>query len=129
MNENETRPRTVTSRGAPILNDDDDVNDNTANNKRSSETERPNTATSQHNQNSGGTPTELHNEIDDSTKCSPKKGEDNPVPGRSDDAINEKIEKNSSPRGGNITFDLTPTTTILMKTDTSQKCELRSLFH
>ena len=100
MNENEARPRTATSRDAPVLNDEDDVNDNTAKNKQSSEIKRPNTATSQDNQNSGDTPTEAHNEIDDSTKDSPKRGEDNPRPGISDDAMNEKIEENSSPRGG-----------------------------
>ena len=97
-NENETRPRTATSRDAPILNDAED--DNNANDKRSGEIKRPNTATSQDNQTFGDTPTELHNEIDDGTNCSPKRGEDNPVPGISDDAMNEKVEENAIPRGG-----------------------------
>ena len=108
MNENEARPRTATSRDAPLLFDEDDVNDNTAKNKPCSEIKRPNTATSQHNQNFGDTPTAVHNEIDDSTKYSPKKGYDNPVPGISDDAMNEKIEENSSPRGGKYTLRPNP---------------------
>ena len=61
------------------------------------------------NQNSGDTPTELHNETNDSTKQSPKRGGgDNPVPGISDDAMNEKIEENSSPRGGKYNLRSNP---------------------
>ena len=127
-NENETRQRTATSRDAPLLCDEDDVNDNTAKNKQSSEIKRPNTATSQDNQNSGDTHTELPNEFDDSTKYSPKRGEDNPVPGISDDAMNEKIQENSSSRGGKFNLRPNPTPTTLMNTDTSQKCKLQSLF-
>ena len=108
-NENEARPSTANSRDARTLNDDDDVNDNTANDKRNSENERPSTATSRDNQTYGDTPTELHNEIDDSTKRSPKRGEDDPVPGISDDERNEKIEGNSSPRGGKYNLRPNPT--------------------
>ena len=108
-NENEARPRTANSRDAHILNDDDNVNNNTANDKRSSENERPSTATSRDNQTYGDTPTELHNEIDDSTKRSPNRGEDDPVPGISDDERNEKIEGNSSPRGGKYNLRPNPT--------------------
>ena len=108
-NENEARPRTANSRDAHISNDDDDVNNNTANDKRSSENERPSTATSRDNQTYGDTPTELHNEIDDSTKRSPNRGEDDPVPGISDDERNEKIEGNSSPRGGKYNLRPNPT--------------------
>ena len=108
-NENEARPSTANSRDARTLNDDDDVNDNTANDKRNRENERPSTATSRDNQTYGDTPTELHNEIDDSTKRSPKRGEDDPVPGISDDERNEKIEGNSSPRGGKYNLRPNPT--------------------
>ena len=108
-NENEARPSTANSRDARTLNDDDDVNDNTANDKRNSENERPSTATSRDNQTYGDTPTELHNEIDDSTKRSPKRGEDDPVPGISDDERNEKIEGNASPRGGKYNLRPNPT--------------------
>ena len=108
-NENEARPSTANSRDARTLNDDDDVNDNTANDKRNSENERPSTATSRDNQTYGDTPIELHNEIDDSTKRSPKRGEDDPVPGISDDERNEKIEGNSSPRGGKYNLRPNPT--------------------
>ena len=94
-NENETRPRTATSRDAPILIDAEEYN--TANDKQSGEIKRPNTAANQDNQTYGDTPTELHNEIDDGTKFSPKRGEDNPVPGKSDDALDEKVEENASP--------------------------------
>ena len=108
-NENEARPSTANSRDARTLNDDDDVNDNTANDKRNRENERPSTATSRDNQTYGDTPTELHNEIDDSAKRSPNRGEDDPVPGISDDERNEKIEGNSSPRGGKYNLRPNPT--------------------
>ena len=34
----------------------------------------------------------------------------------------KKLMKTLALEGGNTTFDLTPTPTILMNTDTSQKC-------
>ena len=49
------------------------------------------------------------------------------MPGIANDAMKDKIEENSSPRGGKTTFDLTLTPTILTKTDTSQKCKLSPL--
>ena len=55
-------------------------------------------------------------------KNSLNEGDDITMPGISNGKTNEKTDENSSPRGGNPTFDLTPTPTLLMNTDTSQKC-------
>ena len=49
------------------------------------------------------------------------------MPGMSDDAMNEKIEKKTlALEEGNITFVLIRTPTILTNTDTSQKCLILS---
>ena len=71
MNENEAKPHTATSGDAPTLYDEDDISDNTAKKKQSSEIKRPTTATSRDNTNSSDTPIDLHIEIDDSTRYSP----------------------------------------------------------
>ena len=97
------RPRTATSRDAPILRDENDVNERAAKDEQHSEIKRPSTATSRDNQNTGGTPTDSLNENHDNTGNSPNKGEDNSVPGISDNvnnAENEKENETSSPRGG-----------------------------
>ena len=127
MNENEAGPSTAASRDAPILHDKHDVNENAARNEQSSETGKPRTATSRNNYNGGNTPpssemnvNDVTNELD-GTKNSLNEGDDITVPGISNEKANEKTDENSSPRGGNTTSDLTPTPTILMNTDTSQK--------
>ena len=97
--ENETRPRTTASRDAPILHDENDVNEQAAKDEQRSEIKRPSTATSRNNQNTGDTPTDSLNENNDSTGNSPNRGEDNSVPGISDIVNNEENET-SSPRGG-----------------------------
>ena len=63
---------------------------------------------------------DVTNELD-GAKNSLNEGDDITVPGISNEKANEKTDENSSPRGGNTTSDLTPTPTILMNTDTSQK--------
>ena len=105
----ETRPRTATSREThPYCMTKKTSVTILKKNKQSSEIKRPNTATSQANQNSSDTPTELHNETNDCTKYIPRRGEDNPVPGKSNDATNEKMEENSSPRGGKYILRTNP---------------------
>ena len=97
--ENETRPRTTASRDAPILHDENDVNEHAAKDEQRSEIRRPSTATSRDNQNTGDTPTDPLNENNDSTRNSPNRGEDNSVPGISDN-VNNAENETSSPRGG-----------------------------
>ena len=47
------------------------------------------------------------------------------MPGISDDRkANENSDEHASPRGGNITLGLTLPQTLLMNTDTRQKCKL-----
>ena len=127
MNENEAGPSTAASRDAPILHDKHDVNENAARNEQSSETGKPRTATSRNNYNGGNTPPSSEKNVNDVTneldgaKNSLNEGDDITVPGISNEKANEKTDENSSPRGGNTTSDLTPTPTILMNTDTSQK--------
>ena len=127
MNENEAGPSTAASRDAPILHDKQDVNENAARNEQSSETGKPRTATSRNNYNGGNTPPSSEKNVNDVTneldgaKNSLNEGDDITVPGISNGKANEKTDENSSPRGGNTTSDLTPTPTILMNTDTSQK--------
>ena len=101
--ENETRPRTTTCRDAPKLHDENDVNEHAAKDEQRSEIKRPSTATSRYNQNTVDTPTDSLNEKTDSTGNSPNRGEDNSVPGISDNvdnAENENENEASSPRGG-----------------------------
>ena len=101
--ENETRPRTTASRDAPILHDQNDVNEHAAKDEQRSEIKRPGTATRRDNQNTGDTPTDSLNENNDSTGNSPNKGEDNSVPEMSDNVNNAENEKENeafSPRGG-----------------------------
>ena len=110
MNKNEARPRRAISRDAPMLYDKNDLNDNTANNKQRSEIKRPSTDTSQDNPNLP--PTDLRNEIDDSTRYSPIRGEDNPVPGIPDNVNipeNEKKREVSCPRGEKYNLQPNPT--------------------
>ena len=78
--ENETRPRTVASRDAPIQRDENDVNEHAAEDEQRSEIKRPNTATSRDNQKTGDTPTNSLNENHDSTVNSPNKGRIIPCP-------------------------------------------------
>ena len=109
--ENETRPRTIGSRDAPILHDEKDVNEHAAKDEQRSEIKRPSTATSRNNQNTGDTPTDLLNENNDSTGNSPNRGEDNSVPGISDNvnnAGNEKENDTSSPIGGKYNLGPNP---------------------
>ena len=84
--ENETRPRTTASRDAPILHDEIDVNEHAAKDEQRSEIKRPSTATSRNNQNFDDTP-------NDSTGIFPNRGEDNSVPGISDNVNNAENEK------------------------------------
>ena len=127
MNENEAGPSTAASRDSPILHDKHDVNKNAARDEQSSETGKPRTATSRNNHNDGNTPPSSEKNVNDVTneldgaKNSLNEGDDITVPGISNEKANEKTDENSSPRGGNITSDITPTPTILMNTDTSQK--------
>ena len=129
MIENEAGPSTAASRDAPIVHGEHDVNENAARDEQSSETGRPRTATSRNNHNGGNTPPSSEKNVNDVTnelegeKNSLNEGDDITVPGISNEKANEKSDENSSPlEGGNTTFDLTPTPTILMNTDTSQKC-------
>ena len=127
MNENEAGPSKAASRDTPIVHDEHDVNKNAAREEQSSETGRPRTATSRNSHNGGNTPPSSEKNVNDVTnefegeKNSLNEGDDITVPGISNKKANEKTDENSSPRGGNTTFDLTPTPTILMNTDTSQK--------
>ena len=109
--ENETRPRTGTSRDAPILRDENYVNEHAAKDEQRSEIKRPNTATRRDNQNTGDTPTVSLNENHDNTGNSPNRGEDNSVPGISDNVNNAENEKEfeaSSPRGGKYNLRRNP---------------------
>ena len=59
----------------------------------------------------------------ESTEIASNRAADITVPETSE---KERNRENSSPRGGKYNFDLTPTPTFLMNTDTSQICKLRS---
>ena len=127
MNENEAGPSKAASRDAPILHDEHDVNENAARDEQSSETERPRTATSQNSHNGGNTPpiseknaNDVTNELEGADN-SLNEGADITVPGLSNGKQMKKLMKTLALEEGNTTFDLTPTPTILMNTDTSQK--------
>ena len=114
-NENEAAPSTAASRDAPIVHDEHDVNENAARDEQSSETERPRTATSRNSLNGGNTPPSseknanyVTNELE-GAENSLNEGDDITAPGISNGKTNEKTDENFSPRGGNTTFDLTPT--------------------
>ena len=108
-NEHEVRPRTASSRDALTVYDEDDVNENAAEKTQCSDIERLNTATSQDYREIGDTPIDSRNDIDDGTGNSPERGEDNPVPGMSEDGMNEKANETSSPRGGKFKLRVNPT--------------------
>ena len=114
MNENEAGPSTAASRDAPIVHDEHDVNENAARDEQSSETGRPRTATSRNSHNGGNTPPSSEKNVNDVTnelegeKNSLKEGDDITVPGISNGKTNEKIDENSSPRGGKYNLGPNP---------------------
>ena len=63
--------RTATNRDALIVYDEDGDNENAAENTQCSDTERPNTATSRDTRNTGDTPIDSRNDIDDGTSIFP----------------------------------------------------------
>ena len=94
------------------MRDENDVNDYAAKDEQSSEIKSPNTASSRDNQKTGDTPTDSLNENHDSTGNSPKRGEDNFVPGILDNvntSENEKENEASSPKGGKYNLRSNPT--------------------
>ena len=110
VTEDEIRTRTATSRDTLTTRDENDVNDYAANDEKRSETERPNTATSRDNRNFTDAPTHLPNENYDDVRNSPNRGEDNSVPGISDNGKNTENEnETSSPRGGKYNLRPNPT--------------------
>ena len=110
VTEDEIRTRTATSRDTLTTRDENDVNDYAANDEKRSETERPNTATSRDNRNFTDAPTHLPIENYDDVRNSPNRGEDNSVPGISDNGKNTENEnETSSPRGGKYNLRPNPT--------------------
>ena len=89
-NDDTVKPRPATSRDGKISRDANDVTEGNDRSNTSENGAKLNTATSRNNRNIGDTRIDSRNDIDDGSSNSAQRGEDNHVPGISDEETNEK---------------------------------------